>query len=66
MVTITCDKCGKRIPTASDRVYINFDCFEPIIFNGQRDYDGERKELCINCAKQVLEFIEHTEDKKNG
>lgn len=54
MITVTCDMCGKKIPTHVDLVDVNFE------YNGMRlgEFRTKQRNLCITCATRLVNWVD--------
>ena len=60
MITVTCDKCGKKL-NINNRVDLELS-YEGLSPLGGYPFKPQHKQLCVTCATHLLEWIEHTDE----
>jgi len=61
IVTVHCDKCGKRIDKEERYFEINVDCREPI-FGFVRKADLKHTDFCAKCMARIFKAIEEVDE----
>lgn len=58
MITITCDMCGEKLNTLTNRVDLIFDADDLIIPRSMGNtFRSTKKQLCVACATRLLNWI---------
>lgn len=65
MITVTCDMCGEKVHTATNKVELSLE-YEGIIILGKGGFRSTRRQLCDTCATRLVNWIDNQLNEERG